>query len=206
MQKYPKMLNLFKFDEKTKGRKIEFVLPEFECLSRAQWTFTEKIDGMNIRVIFDNEGEFKIRGRTDAAELHRDLERSVYDLFKTIPARNVTFYGEGYGPGIQKGACYRADKSFLLFDVVEHRNDEFVDYRTVRSIGAELDLPMVPELFTGDLWAMYHMVRAGLKSSFGDFFAEGAVGRPTVPVLDSHGERLIVKIKHRDYYGKELIV
>ncbi|NIN67528.1 MAG: hypothetical protein GTO63_23060, partial [Anaerolineae bacterium] len=61
---YPKMLNLFKFHEPTKGRTTEFSCPEFKYLQYTDWVLTEKIDGTNVRVIFDDEGLYEIRGRT----------------------------------------------------------------------------------------------------------------------------------------------
>lgn len=38
-----------------------------------------------------------------------------------------------------------------------------------------------------------------------DAETKGLVCRPAVPIRGTRGERLIVKVKHRDYYQKELI-
>ena len=206
MQSYPKMLNLFKFDQETKGRTTEFSSPIFKYLADCDWVFTEKIDGTNIRVIGNAFNELEVRGRTDRAELHGDLRTAVEDMFKNVIAPNLTFYGEGYGPGIQKGGgLYRSDKSFILFDIYDQVNERWLDPHVMIQMAADFDIPVVPHLGKGTLRRGYQEVHGGLQSTFGDFFAEGIVGRPAISLRGPYGERIIVKIKHRDYYGKELI-
>jgi len=39
----------------------------------------------------------------------------------------------------------------------------------------------------------------GVKSKFGTFFAEGVVGTPSVPLFTRSGERIIIKIKAKDF-------
>ena len=43
------------------------------------------------------------------------------------------------------------------------------------------------------------IVKNGLKSTFGDFEAEGIVARPVVPMFSRNGDRIIVKIKGKDF-------
>jgi len=45
------------------------------------------------------------------------------------------------------------------------------------------------------------MVRNGFNSQWGNFMAEGIVARPKVELKTRKGERLITKIKHRDFIG-----
>jgi len=205
MQSYPKMLNLFKFDPETKGRTTEFSCPEFQYLADCQWVLTEKIDGTNIRVIFDSNGEMEIRGRTDRAILAGDLVQSIYEMFDHVETSDLTFYGEGYGAGIQKGGCYRPDKSFILFDIYDNTHERFRSWDSLKSLADGLGIPYVPQIHIGSLRCGYSMVKEGLRSTFGSFMAEGLVGRPLVPLFGIHGQRIIVKIKHRDYYMKELV-
>lgn len=56
MKEYHKIQTCFKRDEKTK-RIIEgdWTLPEFEYLKDCQWVFTEKVDGTNIRVMWNGQ-------------------------------------------------------------------------------------------------------------------------------------------------------
>lgn len=210
MHKYPKMLNLYKFDEATKGRRAEFSCPEFEYLQHNDWIWTEKIDGTNVRVIFNEEGLFEVRGRTDKAQLHKDLVANISQLFLPLIGEftNMTFYGEGYGPGIQKGGHYAEEKSFILFDIFKHGEEGYyLPWADVDAVAAGRNIPRVPYYFTGSLILAWERVQRGLTSvlSNEDQFAEGLVGRPDAPIRGMRGERLIVKVKHRDYYGKELV-
>lgn len=55
---YHKINSIYKRDEKTKEFTNEFSLPEFEYLKHNLWEFTEKIDGTNVRIIWEN-GELR---------------------------------------------------------------------------------------------------------------------------------------------------
>lgn len=127
--KYPKIQSLWKRDMLNNGTIMEgmYSRPEFENIK--WWSVTEKIDGMNIRIIYDDThswygGSLRYAGRTDKAELPHELEDHLARRFKlgdfrlNFPdARSVTLFGEGYGPGIQRGGgLYRKDKGFILFD------------------------------------------------------------------------------------------
>lgn len=46
----------------------EFSLPEFEHLALCQWSGQEKLDGTNIRLIWDGN-EVRFGGKTDRAQL-----------------------------------------------------------------------------------------------------------------------------------------
>jgi hypothetical protein len=54
----------------------------------------------------------------------------------------------------------------------------------------------------GDSWTLHDAVRmasAGFKSTWADFTAEGIVARPAVELQTRSGQRIIAKIKHRDF-------
>jgi len=65
MSEYPKIQSIFKRDELTHKFLSEFSLPEFEYLQLNIWEFTEKIDGTNIRIIWDSRiaGEPLVKGK-----------------------------------------------------------------------------------------------------------------------------------------------
>lgn len=131
--KYPKIQSLFKRDPDNK-----FVImpgmysePIFEYIDR--WTVSEKIHGMNIRIMYEYSSgyildgteeqsieELHFGGRTDNAQLPVFLYEKLMQLFDkeklrevfvkdhpNRPERNVTtkvvLFGEGYGNKIQKG-------------------------------------------------------------------------------------------------------
>lgn len=162
---YGKTENLFKRDEQTNKLVLwDFRLPEFEMVNR--WHVTEKIDGTNIRVIYNTLNDrIEIRGRTDNAIVHSHLLKAIEDILSfervkehfdafigeegVLAGTTVTIYGEGYGAGIQKGGDYNKNKSFRAFDVLYKRANDRISWcnpSTVEMICRELDIPLVPIL------------------------------------------------------------
>lgn len=174
------------------------------------WEATEKIDGTNVRIGWDGY-RVTFGGRTDRAELPKPLLAVLEELFladgveewfeQHFPAGtngedpNVTLFGEGYGPKIQKGGGnYRKDVSFTGFDV--RVGDRYLAPANVRSIFASLGVDTAPVIASGvTLHDLITQVRAGFTSTYGDFTAEGMVARTIEPLYSQRGERLIVKIK-----------
>lgn len=52
MEKYQKIQTIYKRDENKKVILGNFSRPEFEYLQNVNWRYTEKVDGTNIRIIF----------------------------------------------------------------------------------------------------------------------------------------------------------
>lgn len=180
--------------------------PEFGLLSICEWHFTEKIDGTNVRIGWD--GEFiSYRGRTDRAVLPIDLLKALDSTFEPLePVFEQVFgktpavlYGEGYGGKIQKGQKYRETPGFILFDVKVGR--WWLKREDVIDIADKFNIEAVPHRGTGTLWDAVDAAREGVQSLFGDFEAEGYVARPAVELLDRSGERIIAKIKCRDFHS-----
>ena len=74
MKEYHKIQTVFHRDPDTKFKTLlegRFSLPEFEYLQNNEWIFTEKVDGTNIRIIFD--GELTFGGKTDRAQIPNQL-------------------------------------------------------------------------------------------------------------------------------------
>jgi hypothetical protein len=46
---------------------------------------------------------------------------------------------------------------------------------------------------------MIDQTRTGFKSQWGDFIAEGIVARPVVELKSRNGDRIITKIKYKDF-------
>jgi len=205
--KYHKIQTVFKRDPDTKFKTLiegSYSLPEFEYLANNIWTFTEKVDGTNIRVMFDGEKIF-FGGKTDRAQTPAFLIARLTDLFepqikmfKELFADGVCLYGEGYGAKIQKGGGnYRQDQSFVLFDVMV--GNWWLRRRDVHDIAIKLGIDVVPVIGTGTLSAMVELARRGFKSTWGDFTAEGIVARPLVELQSRNGNRVITKIKYKDF-------
>lgn len=180
--------------------------PTVEFLKDNLWQFTEKIDGTNIRVHWDGH-KVTFGGRTDRAQIPAKLVAFLNDTFggdeneqlfeQKFGETAVTLYGEGYGPGIQKGGLYREDVSFILFDV--QVGDIWLTRESVGDIAAALGIDVVPFLGIGTLQDAVNIVRQCPRSCIGMAHMEGIVARPVVEVLDRMGRRVIVKIKVRDF-------
>ena len=201
---YHKIQTVYKRDPETKFKTLlcgDYSLPEFEFLKDNKWVFTEKVDGTNIRVIFD-KGECFYRGKTDNAQLHLQLVERLHDLFDVGKMADmfdsqVCLYGEGYGPKIQSGGKYKSSQDFVLFDVKV--GDWWLRRKDVEDIAETLGLDIVPIIGEGTLNDMVDMTRKGFYSLWGNFIAEGIVARPETELMTRSGNRIITKIKHRDF-------
>lgn len=206
MDTYHKIQTVYLRDPATKYRTLlmgQYALPEFEYLAENEWTWTEKIDGTNIRVDWDTE-RILFGGRTDNAQTPTFLlvklqEMFPVDLFRTeYPGLPMTLYGEGYGAKIQKGdGDYIDGQSFILFDVSISGN--WQPRESVEDIAAHLSIDVVPIIGTGTLPEAIELVQAGLPSHVGIREAEGLVMRPVVELLTRTGQRVITKIKVKDF-------
>ena len=205
MKKYSKIQTLFKRDPATKHKTLlegEFSLPEFEYLQDSKWIFTEKVDGTNIRVMWDTEA-IRFGGRTDNAQIPTFLYDKLNEMF-TVDAFKVfehpiCLYGEGYGAKIQKGGGnYIPDGvSFVLFDVLV--DEWWLQRKDVEDIAGKLGLEIVPTLGHGDLHDMVDEVSLGFDSKWGEFQAEGIVARPATELKTRRGDRIITKLKRKDF-------
>ncbi len=112
---------------------------------------------------------------------------------------NVCFYGEGYGNKIQEsGYLYGLEQKFILFDI--NINGYWLERSNIEDIAKKLNLDIVPIIGYGTLYDALSMVSVnGVPSTFGDFNSEGLIAKPTVRLLNNKGERIITKIKTRDF-------
>lgn len=209
VDEYHKIHNIYSRDETTKrvvcGR---WARPEFEFLQHAQWVFTEKVDGTNVRVMWDGE-RVAFGGKTDNASMPVPLLQALHAIFphekfthyydaEQSVAPAMCLYGEGYGGKIQGGGKYSPTPDFVLFDV--KIAGLWLTREAVADVAARLGCQSVPIVMVGTLHDAVRRVAdaTGLRSNWGDFVAEGVVGRPATELLDRRGNRIIVKIKHRD--------
>lgn len=210
MKEYIKITTLWGREDKRPHNMIigQYAKPEFELLKDVEWTFTEKIDGTNVRVMWDGN-RVMFNGKTDNAQLPTPLfyaleklfmgqanEQKFEEMFGKDP---VCLYGEGFGNKIQAvGKEYNPDGvDFILFDV--KIGDWWLERHNVEDIATKLDIKIVPVVYTGTLQGASDFVAGGFKSTIADVKAEGLVGTPSTPLLNRKGERIITKIKHRDY-------
>lgn len=218
---YPKINTLFERQPDFSIDPTKFKHPVYDTIKL--WDVTEKIDGTNIRVIFNPgrpatgpevdcwnqqpgiEPHVRFLGRTDAAILPGGLLQNLAKLFpvEKLAAKfqsPVVLYGEGYGAGIQKieGGPYRPDKSFILFDV--KIGDWWMNTQEVQDLAKSLEIDAVPYRGQLTMDEIINLCRAGFRSYLNlDCVAEGIVARPVETLFDSRHERVILKLKTKDF-------
>lgn len=208
MIEYNKIETLWKRDMDGTKKLLEgqFRNPTVEFLKDNVWQFTEKIDGTNIRVHWDGH-TVTFGGRTEKAQIPVFLLDYLMATFKTNEAeqifeekfgeREVTLFGEGYGPKIQSGGKYRDDVSFILFDLLIAGN--YQSRESVEDVARSFGIDVVPIIFEGTIHEGVNFVKKFPKSTIGTADMEGLVGRPKVEIRDRCGNRVIVKIKAEDF-------
>lgn len=214
MNQYPKIQSLYLRDERGKMLFGEFTRPEFQLIDR--WLVTEKIDGTNIRLGFTREDGpdgkgmgVVIGGRTDNAQIPTKLlgclntmieisKAGVASIMDEHDLDSITLYGEGYGAGIQSGGIYRQDQSFILFDV--QVNDRiWLDWDAVQDTALRLGIDVVPSWQGWSLSGIKELVEGGFDNLSMGGDAEGIVARSPVPLYNQRGERVMFKLKAKDF-------
>lgn len=208
MKEYHKIETLYERDEKTK-KLVEgkFRNATFEFLKDVKWQFTEKIDGTNIRILWDGH-KVTFAGRTERAQIPAELTNRLFELFggevneqmfeQKFGETPVMLVGEGYGAKIQGcGSLYRDNQDFILFDVMIA--DNWQPRESVEDIAQYFGLDIVPIVLEGTLQEAVDYVKTKPKSKIGTADSEGVVGRPIQELRTRTGDRVIVKIKVHDF-------
>jgi hypothetical protein len=210
---YPKTDNLFNRDPDTHKTPpaLGFRAEGVEQIGR--WLVTEKIDGMNMRVVWepDTLAPPAIYGRTDRAQIPGDLlalmqatftHDAMIEAFRDeadqIPER-VVLFGEGFGAGIQSGGHYGPTKNFALFDVVV--NGTWLKWADVCDVAYKLRVPTVPVLAanaTLDYVQALAQVGASTLLVDGHPKVEGIVARTDPYLFTQRGNRVMFKAKVKD--------
>lgn len=215
---YQKINTIYKRDQGTNKLLIgEWSLPEFEYLKDCKWRAEEKIDGTNIQIRFNGQS-VEIGGRTEKANIPLFLLKKLKVMFTVsnlrkvfppecvedmeIPYIDVILYGEGYGAKIQKGGgrYIKNDINFILFDVKIDR--WWLKRDAVEQIASALGIKVVPVIGYMSIPEAEEYVRNGFISQIAEdptYEAEGLVLKTDLGLLDRSGQRILTKIKTRDF-------
>lgn len=129
-----------------------------------------------------------------------DKNGLYYTEFEESP---VYIYGEYFGAGIQGcGKRYSDTNHFLVFDI--DAQGWWMPRENREEICKQLNLGTVPYIGVGTLSEFEEMVTKGFPTKFEEvkdstLIEEGIVARPIIPIKDSRGKGIIVKIKNCDY-------
>ena len=193
MNTYPKIDTIFMRDTEGTKKLIEnsFRDPTIEYLKDNVWEFTEKIDGTNIRIMWDGH-KVTFGGRTDRAQIPAPLMNKLNEMFggntneelfeQTFGEKEVILFGEGYGPGIQIG-------------------DVWLNRQSVEEIAKTFGIDIVPIMFYGTISEAVSFVKKKPVTAIvgGTAPMEGVVGRIPCGLKNRNGGRIIVKIKACDF-------
>jgi len=210
MKQYHKIQTVYFRDPENNHKTLlegTWAKPEFELLKDIDWICTEKIDGTNIRIMWDGEN-VRFGGKTDNAQIPTILIEALQDTFTNeimkecfSDSDNVCLYGEGYGKKIQKGGNYLSDRAdFILFDVKV--GDWWLTREANEDIATKLNIGVVPIIGTWKLEEAIEYVKNGFKSTIAEnkeYLAEGLIMKPVTELFNRKGERVITKIKHKDF-------
>lgn len=210
MIEYPKIETLYNRNDKFIVDPSQLRKSEFELIKR--WWVTEKIDGTNIRVMWNfAEKKLTFGGRTDNTNLYPPLVSYLQALFTpdkfTEFENDVILFGEGYGPKIQKGGgLYRGDISFRLFDILI--GQWWIEPDNMRDLAEKFGCNIAPpigfiETLPEDIGGLARIVG---EKSFTALFdggqgcrPEGIVARSWPLLFDRSGHRVMWKLKYKDF-------
>ena len=208
---YPKINTLFKRDSKGKIIEDEFSLKEFEYLKNNLWSVTEKVDGTNIRVIWNSDLKtVTIKGKANNSTMNDLLYSKLLSIFTVermdsyYPNTSMILFGEGYGFKVQKcGKRYLVDDhDFILFDV--NINGKWLNTDNITDIANTLKIKRVPLLTPMTILQVIELIKNGgfisTISNDNTLVAEGVVIKPLCAELYSYdGKPIIAKLKVQDY-------
>lgn len=210
MRTYEKIDTLFERNTEGTKKLIEgqYRNPTVMMCRNLIWDWTEKIDGTNIRIYWDGH-KVSFGGRTESAQIPAPLVNRLNELFggetnaqlfeQKFGETEVMLFGEGYGAKIQKGGgLYKPDGvDFILFDVMV--GDLYIRRDGVEDIARCFGIQAVPIVLRGDIDDAVAFVKSKPMSTIGKAPMEGVVGRLPEELFDRRGNRLIVKVKVRDF-------
>ncbi|MBM3886833.1 hypothetical protein FJ364_02780 [Candidatus Dependentiae bacterium] len=209
---YPKINSLFKRNVSDNSLIIsDYACPEFGLLKA--WRVEEKIDGTNIRIVYDPlactpEAKLSILGRSKdsamPAQLHEWLKNHfTLDRIEQVLAgakSKCIFYGEGYGGYIQSaGPYYQKSVGFMLFDVLI--GHWWLTREDVAKKAAELGVPFPPDLGIMTEKEIVALVQSKplSKCTITSYGMEGIIARPEPLLLFRNGRPVVWKLKVKDF-------
>jgi hypothetical protein len=209
MKEYHKIQSLFKRDNSKRLIVGDYSIPEFRYLQNNIWNFTEKINGTNICIKWNNNCiSFGNPGSQIPVPLINYCGEKVFskiDLFEEMfKDKEVEMYFEGYGKGIQEndGSRYLPNGvSIILIDI--NIDGWWLNNISKQMIAKKFNFNIVPNIGSGTLKEMLENVKNGFISNLENLPAEGIVAKPEEELYTRSGERIITKLKYLDFPPEE---
>lgn len=182
-----------------------------KMLAKNDWVARRKLDGENIRIRWDGE-QALWNGKTNNFECVESFENYMNETFieedfeeKFGHDKEVIIFGEKMGPKTQKNELGLTKEEVVIFDV--KINGFWLSAENVREVASYFGcrtcydfVPKEMEMFMSSK-SLLDYIRLVAEGVFSDW--EGIVATPIVECQNQRGERVIVKIKNRDYTREE---
>jgi len=173
-------------------------------LAELPWSYTRKIDGANLRVQWDGE-QVLWNGKSNNFNCGATLTEYMNSTFieeifeeKFGRDKKVLLFGEHMGPKVQGNELGLDKDTFVLFDV--NINGTWLAEENVQEIAKYFDIPTVVDFMPEGLAEPKPLRELINRVANGDFKEwEGIVATPLVELRDQAGQRVVVKIKNKDY-------
>ncbi len=201
--KYPKINTVWKRDKNTIIMEYRYSREEFDNIEL--WEVTEKVDGMNTRIIWNGKDTIFI-GRTDKAIMPSELTEYLEKKFTSEKmlklfndSKEVILFGEGYGGKIQHGHKYTEKVKFILFDA--YIDGWWLKRDGVEDISAYFNVRSVPDLGIMDKEEIIKYVKSKMYSQISkeELIMEGIVARSYPLMLFRDKKPIMFKLKIKDY-------
>lgn len=212
---YPKINSLFKRNDKNHSLIIgDYSCKEFDLISH--WRIEEKIDGTNVRVVYDpnaiDENKISFFGRSNDSQMPAHLLEFLKSHFTLDRLNSVfsdsqskfTLYGEGYGHNIQSaGLFYCKEVGFMLFDILA--SSWWLTREVIQEKAIQLQLPTPPDLgiMTKNEILDFVQSKSQSKCSIKPMVMEGIVARTEPLMLFRNGKPIMWKLKVKDFENLE---
>jgi ATP-dependent RNA circularization protein (DNA/RNA ligase family) len=199
--------------EYQKGRQSfiigDYSEPEFGNVKK--WRVDEKVDGTNIRIIYQ-DGKVRFGGRTKDAQIPCHLLDYLQKNFgdwnfsRVFPCEqnqnypHVILFGEGYGSKIQAvGGNYREDAGFILFDV--WIDGWWLKRDDAKEIANKFGIEVVPHIGIMTEEEIVNFVKSKPLSQCSRIpqMIEGVVCRSEPLTLFRNGKPIMFKLKCKEF-------
>ena len=208
--KYSKILNLY--HRGNDGVIIPKHYQRHEFKNLRGWIVQEKLDGMNIRIMKNLDGEISYNGRTDKAELPKymvDFLEGLLDETRRAKIQqmfiglDVVIYGEGIGRKIQSNPYDMDGHNFIAFDVMI--DGVFVGYEAFLDIITEIGFNRVAVLgrIQESSEAEHYVTSNRISSYNGRGFIEGVICKAEPLLYYKNVKPLYFKLKRKDWINYE---
>lgn len=167
---------------------------------------SEKIDGTSVGIVWDGE-RISFVGHTDKSQfapryleylktrfLTSEFESSVEELFGDKP---IIIFGEGISKDYNESYGY--DNGEFIFYDVKLESGKFIQREALKDIAEKLGLIQPHEEIMSMKQAIDFVCTRSDSFLNNNKKLEGLVLRPTVELYTANGERIITKIKVKDF-------